>query len=1140
MHIHVTIVGMNISFNASNNAYNSSLASRLSPKEKVEKMIRENDLIGAGLELPRIPSEVALELIREHPVLFENAADAAKKAKDIKAFVLKLVEIDAKAVAERADDFNLDEAAKMEVIDAIIKVNPLFISWYIEKFNLEQEEDRVRVFEQLFAIDKGSAFVFNKFEIEDNDQKIRLLKRIADKAPEALIGKFSKFNLDVEEAKEIVETIVEKKPELIPRDIDQFDESFHFFLLKKTIGFIGYGLKEVMNKAASLTESERFELAKVLISEGQFIEELEHFNISDEEMLFELLMLAAVKNGKNLLFHIKKFNLSSEEKRYKIACRLVELQVQIVHQFEDFNLSTRGYVVSVLNKIVDNPPPYIDISKFKLDEESDRFDFALKMASIDPNYVIFNLENLNIKDSGHLTRLAIRLIRSNKPLYDFDISKFLPESDEDLAEVAIAVIASNNSNVNDLLKFKFKEFKNLRRVFKALIFSDVILLDQIVLKLLPIAEKERFEIARLIVKYNRTLWSSLPAFKIEDAVLKKQLAHLMRLVDPYNGYSSKICDYERPALLSFVDQRVKCDPKIKDEKRNWYSEVNSQIVFLTELYGVENAGIKNLFKVLSDIVNPGLRSRATHAVFKVLTNKNCFAWLNTSTIESKLLLPLLITKAIFVNNPSFKVFESELLLMEKLYADGANFDLLLRFLINLYSDNSNKKDKIVFMSHLFYPSLGELRRSQEAKRVKGALRMKQEHDLKEEYLLRIKYLNLIVTLGCVNKIGSNPFALKELALYSKKLFVSELKIERINPEELEEKLDDILKSIKDETALLTYLGKINELKDDSERSKMKASFGSLIQSIYKGQFYIDRYLQSPVLKDLMDRKFESVIDAWKTGDSSFAVQSDEIGQFSLLIFLKQILIEDKHIPNIDKEMPLLFAYLNDSISFNEALACTSQVEKAILTLFYDSSLENVNKVQSLMGAFKDFVNDLNDFKKFKTASSTRFGVIQIRDTDNLSHLVLIGRQTGGCQNLDGNASTNKALLGYVLDGKNRIIGAIDEEDRLIGRNIFRMMRDKETLKPALFLERYYTINYSKSFEEQNIRFAIQRAKALKVPLYSNQNVYTKNVYGGSLESIGCNAPFEYSDAGGGMSEGKYEIANPYILYQPEEPKKEEG
>ncbi|MFN4174356.1 MAG: hypothetical protein ACK4HV_04560, partial [Parachlamydiaceae bacterium] len=150
-----------------------------------------------------------------------------------------------------------------------------------------------------------------------------------------------------------------------------------------------------------------------------------------------------------------------------------------------------------------------------------------------------------------------------------------------------------------------------------------------------------------------------------------------------------------------------------------------------------------------------------------------------------------------------------------------------------------------------------------------------------------------------------------------------------------------------------------------------------------------------------------------------------------------------------------------------------------------------------------------------------------------------GRQTGGCQNVDGNANTNKALLGYVLDGKNRMIGAIDEEDRLIGRNIFRMMRDKESQKPALFLERYYTINYSKSFEEQIIRFAIQRAKALKVPLYSNQNVYTKNVYGGSLESIGCNAPFEYSDAGGGMSEGKYEIAKPYILYQPEESKKEE-
>jgi hypothetical protein len=64
-----------------------------------------------------------------------------------------------------------------------------------------------------------------------------------------------------------------------------------------------------------------------------------------------------------------------------------------------------------------------------------------------------------------------------------------------------------------------------------------------------------------------------------------------------------------------------------------------------------------------------------------------------------------------------------------------------------------------------------------------------------------------------------------------------------------------------------------------------------------------------------------------------------------------------------------------------------------------------------------------------------------------------------------------------------------------------------------------------------IQFAPHRARELNLPLLTTEieTSEKKKVYDGEIESVGSNALFEYTDAGGGMTDGIYIIKNPNIL-----------
>jgi hypothetical protein len=134
-----------------------------------------------------------------------------------------------------------------------------------------------------------------------------------------------------------------------------------------------------------------------------------------------------------------------------------------------------------------------------------------------------------------------------------------------------------------------------------------------------------------------------------------------------------------------------------------------------------------------------------------------------------------------------------------------------------------------------------------------------------------------------------------------------------------------------------------------------------------------------------------------------------------------------------------------------------------------------------------------------------------------------------CQSLYSAGSQNRALLGYVLDGKYRALLFTNENGEILARRMMRILWDEEGETPVLFLEKEYLSEDrpSKAARKGLVDFAISRAKELGMPLVCESSSVERagnEPYTHQLESYGCVAPCEYVDTNRiGLSEGEYTI-----------------
>jgi hypothetical protein len=132
------------------------------------------------------------------------------------------------------------------------------------------------------------------------------------------------------------------------------------------------------------------------------------------------------------------------------------------------------------------------------------------------------------------------------------------------------------------------------------------------------------------------------------------------------------------------------------------------------------------------------------------------------------------------------------------------------------------------------------------------------------------------------------------------------------------------------------------------------------------------------------------------------------------------------------------------------------------------------------------------------------------DSEDWQDLFLCGTEVkGSCQNVFGSPYNNQGLLGYLLDGKVRMLTLKERADGPIKTRCLIKLIKKPDGNPAILLERGYPLDTS--IESKTLKdFAKERAEALGLELYEDDHSRDPQVY---LESDKINAAgVEYEDA----------------------------
>jgi|GEM_PF-3863988 len=149
------------------------------------------------------------------------------------------------------------------------------------------------------------------------------------------------------------------------------------------------------------------------------------------------------------------------------------------------------------------------------------------------------------------------------------------------------------------------------------------------------------------------------------------------------------------------------------------------------------------------------------------------------------------------------------------------------------------------------------------------------------------------------------------------------------------------------------------------------------------------------------------------------------------------------------------------------------------------------------------------------------------DTDSPEDLLLCGTEiAGSCQTIHGQPDKVKGLLGYLIDGKNRMIAIKDESGRIRARCLFSILLTQEG-EPVLMLETMYTAKMDREAEIALERFAVRRAQALGMRMFSQVEPigYKCSPYPNPLRSVSEAAPFEYRDSCGSIQQGPFSVSN---------------
>lgn len=628
-----------------------------------------------------------------------------------------------------------------------------------------------------------------------------------------------------------------------------------------------------------------------------------------------------------------------------------------------------------------------------------------------------------------------------------------------------------------------------------------------------------------------------------------------KLFTEYSCFRGCFPEYEKKlkTLLPKLQHEIskQKNPLIKKSLEHWLEQQQWRLMFLFR--GNVPPEIELLMQELMEYRNPDERHKISEMILtQFLRREDLETWLKIipcnqggKQIQTHALIPLAmfirLAPNVYTKNPKsleiymrYAQYFSKCIAKErKVLRYGPHLMILARYILKLKALNVSSEKKLRLFSLVFYEG--------------------------EEIVPRLRILSFFSELGkCDLLLGDKkPLSLKDLEVLKKKMmkeafdinlkefahfdFLSEYEGDAFSA--LYEK--EIEKKWRDPTAPLIYAGKIEEL-DSAEKEVVKKAYGLFIKSVLQGTLRKLR-ASSPHLRALAKKVpggFE-LIQKWNAlGLIMCPLQNylpaegvdKELVQKQFYEFLRTTLALDHHIDNWAQKFPFIARLLNNQKAENlfaemAQLPPTveNEMQRAILSFCIEGDLGLLLKVREMVSKanFVQWTSDFDNFIKRFTSKKAIDDKWTIGLTDDPCDLMLLARETGGCQSIDGMSSSNKCALGYMMDGKNIPIYVRSSDGTLKARAILRLLYHEKLERPVIFMERHYNMGDARLSQALN---ALAKEVASRLNLDIVQADDGSQPYPDGLVSFGSNAPFEYSDAGGGeIRGGVFRIDNLYTL-----------
>jgi len=881
-------------------------------------------------------------------------------------------------------------------------------------------------------------------------------------------------------------------------------------------------------------ENDRVEIAKITASHiAANSLKIENFEILNEEARFEIAKISIDRNPSIFERNVKSFGIASEARRLELARIAVSLNgLTNITKFEIRHEADRLALAKIAATVDADSSITFPIALYGLSEENDRFEVAKILARSAPRWLACSIKFFSIADEAKRLVLAKFCIARDLDclhwIEDFSIKN---ESSRVAFAKRLAVhygaafmrrikdfpISHETDLIQEIAKIAALHDPDLRRVdisnYEMLSESDQVQIEKLLL-LRGLVEKGR-KLSReeegLIASIEDEL-TPYPHFKasldllndkiLKTASLEETIAYtrakyrkllLLTYALPYlkegvgtpiiQEHLARMVDYRNFSLATAITQRF-CEEVLTDKKK-----IENYLVL---------ASMAQLSLPMVTLAAKGAcEAMPQVAIIHAFWARQREVLKNAATGQLQQLLNIL--EAIW---EEFELTDSEKLSL--LYACVVSSEKGLKPSLEQVSE------RIALVQFLCTTGQGSLLA---ASLDEGAGEKSYAIDMTVK--LKAQILGGLEEACGINTKTVDHFLEKYLRVFSPP---------RVG------------------NIFLAYLAGLHRL----QNSAMKDIVNRFIQEVLEGTYIKMRYdkTKSDHLKMLVSYA-PMVFEKWKAAIDPVEVIEGEgttsKKTFSPVEFLKMKILTDKHgFTPAGDQLPLLSEFMGSGSArqeeiFRELTATLNddsppikKVQLYAMQLYRAVVNEEQLRIIELLAAelkivtpHLELLNDIQGVLEGLLSRTTSKGLVLV-DTDDWQEILLCGTEVAGsCQRLDGSPFLNKCLMGYIMDGKIRLLAIKNESGKIVARSILKLLWDPKTNSPVLFQERVYPDTCSLEWIKALNAAAIRKAKSVECPLAAVHLVMGEGV---TISSLGNPAPYEYEDAGVvGVSNGVYQI-----------------